>query len=460
MRLTNEELLEKLTRVLAEDGSPETLTELLEEVQPSDLAEILGELEEEQASRTLLLLSPDFAAGVLEYLEYITQYRLLHHMEPAAAQQILSQVSSDAVADLVQAVHPRQAQRLMNLLPSEYAASIRRLLEYPENSAGGRMTIDYVSVRQYMTAEQVLAHIRKVGREAETVAYIYVVDPAGRLSGVLSLRDLIMAAPRERVSEFMNTQVVSVPATMDQEEVARVVSKYDFVAIPVVSPENRLLGIITVDDVIDVIHEEAGEDVLQMGGTSAPDPDEVESMALLQQVWALAKPRLPWLVGLLFMEIGASLVVKGFDGKFPAALFGMLALFQVVMTGESGNAATQALAVVVRGLATGEIEFRDLPRVVFREALVGLVVGTVAGGTLTIVAGLWLGNFTIGFAVGLALAANLLLAKCMGVLFPIVITRLGIDPAVASGPFITTVTDNTALFIYYGIAALILRTVA
>lgn len=459
MRPTTEELRDRLLAALDEESAETALADLLEDTQPSDLAEALDEMAEEEARRVLLLLKPDMAAGVLEYLEYIIQYRLLHHIDPQTAREILDQMSSDAVADLVQAVHPRQARQLLSMLPPEYAARIRGLLEYPEYSAGGRMTIDYVSVRQYMSVEQVLNHIRKVGHEAETVAYIYVVDPAGRLTGVLSLRDLILAGPRERVAGVMNTQVVSVPAAMDQEEVARVVSRYDFVAIPVVSPENRLLGIITVDDVIDVIQEEAGEDVLQMGGTSAPDEEEVERLTLLRQVWALARPRLPWLLGLLFMEIGASLVVKGFDGYFNAAVAGMLAMFQVVMTGETGNAATQALAVVVRGLATGEMQTGDLLRILVREALVGVVLGTAVGATLGVVGWLWLGSGSLGLAIGLALAINLVIAKSMGVLFPVLIHRFGLDPAVASGPFITTVTDNTSLFVYYGIAALILGVV-
>jgi magnesium transporter len=458
MRTANEELLMQLEAVLEATDAEARLPSLLEETQPFDLAEVLYELPEGQALRVFYALDPAAAAGVLEYLESTDQYRLLHHMEPAAARRVLDQVSSDAVADLCLAIHPRQAQQMFDLLPPDYVPTIRSLMEYPENTAGGRMTVDYVSVRQHFKVERVLAHIRKVGREAETVTYIYVVDPAGRLTGVVSLKELILSAPGEVVSEIMNTNPISVPAAMDQEEVARMVSEYDFIAIPVVNEDNKLLGIITVDDVIDVIQEEATEDVYRMGATSVPE--EAAEQPLLRQVWTLAKPRLPWLVGLLFLEMGSTVIVDRFSNFVTPTAAVMLAMFTVVMAGESGNAATQALAVVVRGLATGEIETRDMPRVVLREALVGVVAGVIAGGTLTLTGWLWQGSLLFGVAVGLALAANLFIAKVLGGLFPVIIYRLGIDPAVASGPFITTLTDNSSMLVYYGVAALILRHVA
>jgi len=300
----------------------------------------------------------------------------------------------------------------------------------------------------------VLAHIRKVGREADTISYIYAVDGAGRLTGVISLREIIMAEPQERVSEAMNTSVVSVQATLDQEEVAQIVSNYDFLAVPVVAPDDRLLGVITVDDVIDVLREEASEDVYRLGATDVPE--DVQGRSFLRQVWGLARPRLPWLVSLLFLEMGSSFIVGAFSGIVTPAVATTLAMFTVVMSGETGNAATQSLAVVVRGLATGEIEDKDMPRVVLREALVGVVVGVIVGGTLMLTGWLWHRSLWFGVAVGLALAVNLLIAKILGGLFPVIIQRMGIDPAVASGPFITTLTDNTSVFVYYGIAALIL----
>lgn len=457
MRVANEELLTTLEAVLQAADGQSRLPELLEEVQPFDLSQVLEELTEAQARTVLGALDAPTAAAVLEYLEFMVQYRLLHHMPLATARAIMDQMSSDAVADLCLAIHPRQAQQLFDLLPPDYVPTVRSLMEYPENTAGGRMTVDYVSVRQYLNVARVLDHIRKVGREAETVAYIYVVDPAGRLTGVVSLRDLILENPDTVVADFMNTSVISVPAAMDQEEVARLVSEYDFVAIPVVSQDQRLLGIITVDDVIDVIQEEATEDVLRLGATSVPA--ETEGQTLLQQVWALARPRLPWLVSLLFLEMGSSFIVERFSGLVTPSVAVMLALFTVVMAGESGNAATQALAVVVRGLATGEIEEADMPRVVLKEALVGVVVGAITGGTLMLTGWVWHGSFQFGLAVGLALAANLFIAKVLGGLFPVIIQRLGIDPAVASGPFITTLTDNSSMLVYYGVAALILRQV-
>ena len=458
MRLTDEQLLSQLVQALEDPGAKEAMAPLLEEIQPYDLSEALQALPEEQALGVLGLVPPAIAAESLGHLEFALQYRLLHHLPEPVARTILEEMSSDDVADLVLAIHPRQAEQLLKLMPPAMVAAVRRLAEYPENTAGGRMTVDYISVRQQMTAEQVLAHIRKVGNEADIVNYIYVVDVAGRLTGVLSLRELIMAAPKQSIAEVMNESVVSVPATMDQEEVAEVVSNYDFIAVPVVGPDNRLLGVVTVDDVIDVIQEEATEDVLRLGATSVPE--DVDTRSFWNQVWGLAKPRLPWLISLLFLEMGSSVIVGWFSGLVTPAIAAMLAMFTVVMSGETGNAATQSLAVVVRGLATGEIEEKDMPRVVLREALVGLVVGVLTGSVLFLTAFLWEQNVRFGLSVGLALAANLLIAKILGGLFPVIIQRMGIDPAVASGPFITTLTDNSSVFIYYGVAALILKALA
>lgn len=457
-RLTGDELLTRLEEWAQDPGTDGQFPLLLADIQPFDLAEAMAGLPEDKGRLVLAALEPAFASEVLEHMDYVLQYRLLHHMEVTVAQQILDHMSSDSVVDLFLAIHPRQAEQLFSLLSAEHAAAIRRLMEYPENSAGGRMTIDYISVRHYMTAEQVLDHIRKVGREAETVSYIYVVDAAGRLIGVVSLRELILAAPQTPVSGFMNAKVISVPAGLDQEEVARIVSHYDLIAVPVVSEDNRLLGIVTVDDVIDVLEEEASEDVYRLGATSAPE--EVLGYSFLRAVWVRAKPRLPWLLSLLFLEMGSSFIVNTFSGLVTPTIAVMLALFTVVMAGESGNAATQALAVVVRGLATGEIRDKDTARVVLREALVGVVVGAIVGGALMLAGWIWQGNLRFGVAIGLALAVNLFVAKVLGGLFPVVIHRLGVDPAVASGPLITTLTDNTSMLVYYGIAAVILRNVA
>lgn len=437
---------------------PTAALALLQDAAPFDIAQALEQLPSE-AARALLQTAPaELGAEVLEHLDFLLQYQLLDGLAPQAAAPLINQMESDTLADLVGALHPRQAARLLDLLDPDYRATVQGLSQYPENTAGGRMTVGFVSVRSQMTIEQVLQHLRRVGREAETVTYVYVVDAAGRLTGVISLKQLILANPADPVDQLATRNLISVPAELDQEAVARLVAQYDLVAIPVVDASGRLLGIITVDDVIDVLEEETTEDVYQIGGTSAPE--EVFSRSLLHSVWALARPRLPWLVSLLFLELGSSFIVNRFSSLVAPHLAVLLALFTVVMAGESGNAATQALAVVVRGLATGELQNSDMPRIVLREALVGVLVGLVVGTTLTLTGWLWQGDFRFGLAIGLALAVNLFIAKLLGGLFPVVINRLGIDPAVASGPFITTLTDNTSMLVYYGVAALILNRLA
>lgn len=418
---------------------------LLESVQPYDLAQVLTQLKGEQASLVLAAVEPDRAAEVLEHMEYPEQYRLLHRMEPAVAQRILDQMNSDAVADLVGAVHPRQAQLLLNLMPPEYAATIRRLMDYPKNSAGGRMTVDYVSVRQYMNVEQVLGHIRKVGQEAETIAYIYVVDTAGRLVGVISVRELLLQGLQTKVADFMNTSVVYVPATMDQEEVARVVAEYDLVAIPVVDDQRRLVGIITVDDLVDVIHEEATEDIQKLGGS-----EPLAESYFNTPVHVLIRKRIGWILFLFLAEAYTGTVLRHFEETLAEVV--ALAFFIPLLIGTGGNTGSQVVTTLVRGLAVGEVKFRHMVRILARESAAGLVIGTVMGLT-TVIRAYSLGvGPELGPVVGVTAAFIVIWASVVSAILPLVLNRLKIDPAVVSGPFITTLVDGTGLFMYFTIA--------
>lgn len=450
MHVEQQQNLNRLQELLARGNGD--LAAFLRELHPADLAELIEELPEIRRVQVFRHLGATQAALVLGELDPETQVALVQALGAQKAGDILEEMGADDAADLLAELGPEEAGRLLGEMKAEEAAEVRELLHYRPDTAGGLMTKEFVAVHAEMTVQEAIDYLRRQAPEAETIYYVYVVDRSDHLVGVLSLRDLIVARPDQLVMEIMRRRVVSVRYDTDQEEVARVIAKYDLLAVPVVDHENRLLGVVTVDDAIDVLEEETTEDALRMSAI-APDEESADPRA---GVWALVRPRLPWLVALLFLEMLAGKVIEFFQSGFDPATLGLLAVFIPVMAGEAGNGATQALAVVVRGLATGEIHPREVVRVVWREFRVGLVAGAIAGALLFGVASLWHRNLALGLVAGLALAVNLPVAKTLGALFPVLLHRLGVDPAVASGPFITTLTDVTAMLTYFGIAAYVL----
>ncbi|HWI63164.1 MAG TPA: magnesium transporter [Symbiobacteriaceae bacterium] len=445
--------LTQLRELLGND--PETLKAFLNEQHEADVAEWLEELTDEEREMIFGLMEAERAAEVLGELELETQADLITELDPEKAGDILDEMPTDEAADLLAELTPEEQGEILSEMEAEEAADVRELMEHESDTAGGIMTTDFITVFQEMTAQEAIEHLRDVGPDAETIYYVYVVDDRERLMGVLSLRDLIVAPPYRSVREIMRTKVLSVRVDEDQEEVAKIVSKYDLMAIPVVDQQDRLVGVITVDDVLDVMEEEATEDALRMSAVT-PDEEDPGATDFGANIWKLVKPRLPWLIALLFLEVVSGKVVEHFQANIPAATLVLLTIFITTMAGEAGNAATQALAVVVRSLATGEIETKDIFRVVWRELRVGVTAGIICGIVLAGIAFFMKGSLALALVVGLAIAINIPVAKIMGAFFPILITRLGIDPAVASGPFITTVTDVTSMLTYFGIATLIL----
>lgn len=445
--------LAELRRLLAEDV--EGLKAFLNEQHEADVAEWLEELTDEERELIFSHMEAERAAEVLGEMEIDTQADVITDMDPAKAGEILDEMSTDEVADLLAELTPEEQGEILSEMEAEEAADVRELLEHDPDTAGGIMTTDYITVQAEMTAQEAIEHLRDVGPDAETIYYVYVVDAVERLVGVMSLRDLIVSPPYRAVREIMRTKVLTVRVDQDQEEVAKTVSKYDLMAIPVIDQERRLVGVITVDDVIDVLEEEATEDALRMSAVT-PDEEDPGASDFSASIWRLVKPRLPWLVALLFLEVVSGKVVEHFQTNIPAATLTLLTIFITTMAGESGNAATQALAVVVRSLATGEIDTRDVLKVVWRELRVGATAGIICGVVLAGLAFFMKGSLALALVVGIAIAINIPVAKMMGAFFPILITRLGLDPAVASGPFITTVTDVTSMLTYFGIATLIL----
>lgn len=451
----NQELIGVLdqTIILLQQHRDDELKELLATLHPADLAEILQELDEEDQARVLQLLSGSTAAEAISELELEEQASILTSLPQERAEAILEEMSADDVADLFAELPPEQAGALMQLMTQEDATDVRELMGFREDSAGGIMTTEFVAIHAHRTAGEAIDELRQVAPSAETAYYVYVVDARERLVGVLSLRELIIAPPTAVVREIMRSSVVSVHVNDDQEEVAQVVKKYNLLAVPVIDDQEVLRGIVTVDDVIDVLEEEATEDLYRAGGVSEAE----QELDLEGSIWPSIKARLPWLMGLLFLSLLSGKVIEHFTPLMDNVT--ALAVFITTMAGGAGNAATQALTVVVRGLATGEIDRDHFLRVVWREARIGLTIGLICGLVLGITATVWNHSPWIGLIVGLSIAINLMLAKAAGSVVPVLIQRAGLDPAVASGPFIATVTDTTSMLVYFTIATLVLRAV-
>jgi len=440
----------------------ETLEKILRQVKegrhPSDLVDLIDELNDDQRKELFELLSDEEAALIIQEMEEFDRVSLLKLLTRHRASAILKEMAIDDATDLLRELPPEEAKELLALIEEE-ADEIRGLLKYPEDTAGGIMTTDFISLPEDIPVEEAIIRLREVAPEAETIYYVYVVDSQSKLSGVLSLRDLIAAQDGTLLKEIMYRNVISVPADMDQEEVARIVARYDLLAVPVVDDDQRLLGIITVDDILDVIEEEATEDIYHLAGTG-----EVEGLNILDApTFLLARRRLPWLLICLLGGMLSGSVIGVFEETLQSIV--ILAVFIPVIMDMGGNVGTQSSTIFVRGLATGEISPRDIWKYFFREVKVGLTIGITNGAILGLAALLWKGipafglpeGLMLGLVVGLALFFTITLAAIIGTLVPIIFNYYGIDPAISAGPFVTTIKDVTGLLIYFYTASIFFK---
>ncbi|RDY67320.1 MULTISPECIES: magnesium transporter [Halobacillus] len=413
------------------------------ELHPYDQARIFEDLDKEIRMQIYTYLSPEEVADVMEHIDYDEIEPFFTEMEPTFAAQVFAEMSTDDAVDILNELDKDKVASFLTIMDDDAADEIKDLLHYEEKTAGSIMTTEFVVVKAGMTIKEAMVHLRTEAPDAETIYYTYVINEDKRLVGVISLRDLIISEEEWLISDVMNERVVSVSVGEDQEEVARMVRDYDFLALPVVDFQDHLLGIITVDDIMDVMEEEASDDYSKLAAVSDVDsPDD--------NAFASAKKRLPWLVILLFLgSLTASLI-----GRFEDTLdqVAILAIFIPLIAGMAGNTGTQALAVAVRGIATGEIEKQGKWKMMMREAGTGIITGLSCGVLITLIVYIWHENFFLGVLVGLSIFMTLVVATLAGSLVPLLMHRLKIDPAVASGPFITTVNDLISILIYFGLA--------
>lgn len=394
-------------------------------------------------------LSPEEMAEIYEAIELDDEEveHFIKEMDPTYAAKMLSYMYTDDVVDVLNELDQDDRNSFLELMDEETKEEITELLGYEKYTAGSIMTTEYVSIQENSTVRSAMNVLRQEAPDAETIYYVFVVDESHRLTGVLSLRDLIVADEDAFIRDIMSDRVVYAKVTDDQEKIAQIFKDYNFLAFPVVDDNLVLQGIITVDDIIDVIDEEASDDYSKLAGIS--DIDDIASSP-----FKAAKQRLPWLVMLLFL----GMITATLMGQFEETLekVALLALFIPLISGTSGNSGTQALAVVVRGIATGEIDEKSKLKMIFREMGTGLITGIVCGLIVVGVVFVWKQSLLIGLLVGTAICCSIFVATIAGSFIPLLIHKLGIDPAVASGPFITTLNDITSILIYLGLATLLL----
>lgn len=440
-----QELNEELLNDLLQTGDVESFREEFLSHHPYDQATFYEKAELEIRQLMYQYLSPKEMADIYEAIELDDdEYEsLFKEMNAHYAADLLSAMYTDDAVDVLNKLNKEQVATYLTIMDKESARQIKDLLHYEEYTAGSIMTTEFVSIPMNSTVRSAMNILRNAAPNAETIYYVFVVDEDLRLSGIVTLRDLIISDEDTLISSIMNERVVSVSVGEDQEEVARMIKDYDFLAMPVVDFQNHLLGIITVDDIIDVLDEEASDDYSKLAAVS--DMDTFDRGPL-----TAAKKRLPWLILLTFL----GMLTANLMGMFEATLdqVALLAVFIPLIAGMAGNSGTQALAVAVRGIATGDIEEESKVKLLFREAGTGLITGLVCGVVVVGLVYFWKGELLIGLLVGTAVAGSIFVATLAGSFIPLLIHRLKIDPAVASGPFITTLNDIISILIYLGLA--------
>ncbi len=432
----------------AKQGNLQGLKKLIDDMRAADLADLIEYLDPEERLFIFNLLEPDGAGEVLVEIESPVQERILKGLDNQVITKIVQGLDSDDAADLVGDLPDDRAREIIERVGDEVSGELEKLLPYPEDTAGGIMALEFVAVKADTIVKDAIDTIREKREEVENLYYIWVVDDLGKLVGVISLKDLVLEPTDRKISDIMNPEVISVYVDTDQEEVAHLVTKYDLVAIPVVGNDHRLVGRITHDDIIDVIKEEADEDISLMAGVIDQGIAEESTLKLL-------RARLPWLVAGLFGEILAAVVISQFESSLKKII--ALSFFIPVIMAMGGSTGNQAATIVVRGLATGDISLVKIGRRLWVEMRVALMNGLICGILLGLVVGFWLSDYELGLIVALALVLIIFNAGLIGSAVPFALKKLNFDPALGTGPFVATSNDILGILIYLGLVTIYLR---
>lgn len=432
------------------------LKQILADMQPADIAEIFDEAQDKDIPVLFRILPKELAAEVFVEFDTDRQELLVNAFSDSELREVLDELFLDDAADIVEEMPATVAKRILRNTDANTRRLINQLLAYPEDSAGSIMTTEYIDLKRTMTVDEAFDRIRKIGINTETIYTCYVIGSRRKLFGTISLRDLLLSGKDEIVGDLMDENIVYANTLDDKEEVAAMFERYDMLALPVVDKEGRLVGIVTVDDAIDVIQEEASEDIEKMAAILPS-----EKAYLKTGVFETFKARIPWLLLLMISATFTGAIISTFEAKLAQCI--ALVAFIPMLMGTGGNSGSQTAVSVIRALSLGDIEFRDTLRVIWKELRVAVIVGIVLGIInfikLYLVDFLWLHTFDTGAELAematicLTLIFVIIVAKILGAVLPIVAKRFGLDPAVMASPLVTTILDAVSLLIYFGIAA-------
>ena len=443
----NKILIESIKRLLRRNAIPH-LRKIVNKTHAADLSDVFPFLTVRQQHRLFELIDDVEKKGILfSELDETTFLDFVEEMKVDDIVPVLEAMPSDDVADILGQMKEEKSDAILKKMKREGQEEVENLLKYGDDTAGGIMVPDFIALREDDTAGDAIKMFQKDYKDVEMPFYLYVVDEYGKLVGVCSLRQLVVVAPASPLKAFMSTDVFSVRTDTDQEEVAKLVARYDILAVPVVDDTNQLMGIITVDDVIDIIKEEATEDILKMAGVGT---EFVESKSVLKNT----RIRLPWLMASCFGGLAATFIISGYEDSLKKVA--ALAAFIPVIMGMGGNIGTQSSTIVVRGISTGFLDVREIWSVVFKELSIGFLLGMFYGALIGVVAHFRFSALNLALAVGSAVICSMTVAALVGSMVPMVFARMNVDPAVATGPFVTTSIDIIAVFFYFEIASLLL----
>ena len=421
------------------------------EMNIADIAVVLEELDEEDLLKIFRILPKNMAADVFSYLGVDNQQFIITSLSEKDAAGIINNLMADDATDLLEEMPANIVKKLLANANPETRRDINHLLRYPEDSAGSIMTVEYVDLKESMTVEDAIARIRNVGVDSETINICYVLDAKRTLVGTVALRYLLISPPDAVIGEIMHENVIYINTLMDQEEVARQFQKYDFTAMPVVDNENRLVGIITVDDIVDIMQEEATEDMEKMAAIVPSDKPYMKTS--VYETW---KKRMPWLLLLMISATFTGSILTTFEDALMA--YGALIAYIPMLMDTGGNAGGQASVTIIRGLSLNEIEFKDAFRVVWKEIRVAVLCGlTLAAANFIKLLLLDRVELMVAIVVCLTLVVAVMIAKIVGCTLPMLAKRIGFDPAVMASPFITTIVDVLSLLVYFQIATYLLH---
>ncbi|HIE51925.1 MAG TPA: magnesium transporter [Armatimonadetes bacterium] len=443
----HEALVEELKTLLAQQEW-QRIRARFDATLDADFADAVEHLSEKELRAIFSALDAQDAADVVEELEPEAQSAVVEALAPEVMSGILDEMQSDEAADLIGDLPPEEAEQLLGLMDTAEARDVRELLQYGEETAGGIMATEFIALNRHLTAQEVIDRLRALEPDAEAPYYLYVIDEQGRLLGVLSLRQLLVAPPHRRIGEIMSTSVVKVGVHEDQEEVVQLMKKYNLLALPVVDEEGQLVGVVTHDDAMEVLEQEVEEDLYALAGTSEETERE-------RSPFLLAARRMQWIVMGLVGELIAGRIIAGYQHRLAAML--SLGFFIPVVMATGGYVASQSFATIIRGLATGELRARTLGGGLLRESVVGVLIGLASGLLVGLAAQVWVGEPILGLIVGSSLSLVAVFAAVSGTLVPLIFHWLHKDPALASGPFIQTLNDATGMAIYFTLASVWLR---